>query len=322
VRSLTFKVTTTNLAEKIQWLVNGNPPGAQDPSGTNGTYTPSGLTSSFSWTIPTSGANTIDGIYSITAVAYDPNGNAGTRATLPVTINEHPVVAPTTFNAGFDQQIGGVDVQWIPSVDQDVLYYHVYHQYGSNVMGPVSCLTASGIVTTDVTGTSCTDVNGYMNAEKPPTKPCTYLSQYPGGTSNFYWVVGVDRDPVTNQPRESTAQSMQIDANLCDHPPNAPTNLTGSLSSGALNLSWSLPASPLDPDSGDSISSWRIYRWSPSQGSSPQVSNRLQLVGNGPPAVTTATDASPDPGGAAQDYCVTAVDTHLNESPCSAVWQQ
>jgi hypothetical protein len=83
-----------------------------------------------------------------------------------------------------------------------------------------------------------------------------------------------------------------------------------------------LPASPLDPDSGDSISSWRIYRWSPSQDSSPQVSNRLQLVGNGPPAVTTATDASPDPGGAPQDYCVTAVDTHLNESPCSAVWQQ
>jgi hypothetical protein len=164
-----------------------------------------------------------------------------------------------------------------------------------------------------------------MNSEAPSfNSPCTYQQPYNGGTSNVYWVVGVDRDSSTNQPRESSARSAQVDANLCDHPPSAPSNLSGSLSNGALNLSWSSPGSPVDPDSGDTITAWRIYRWSPSQGNTPQVnvSNRLQLVGNGPPSVTTATDASPDPGGAAQNYCVTAVDSHLNESPCSGVWQQ
>jgi hypothetical protein len=81
----------------------------------------------------------------------------------------------------------------------------------------------------------------------------------------------------------------------------------------------------VDPDSGDTITSWRIYRWTP-HGASLQmtVANRFQLVGAGTPAspITTATDASPDPGGTAQDYCVSAVDTHLDESPCSNVLQQ
>jgi hypothetical protein len=155
---------------------------------------------------------------------------------------------------------------------------------------------------------------------------CTYLGQYPGAKTNYYWVIGWDRDPATNLPRQSTYQSAQVDANRCDHPPSAPGSLTGSVSNGALNLSWSAPASPLDPDSGDTITAWRLYRWDPSQGNTPQlgVNNRQQLVGagTGSPLVTTASDSSPDPGGTAQDYCVTAVDTHLNESPCSNVWQQ
>ena len=33
--------------------------------------------------------------------------------------------------------------------------------------------------------------------------------------------------------------------------------------------------------------------------------------------VTSYTDSSADPGGVAQNYCVTAVDTHMNESTCS-----
>lgn len=326
--SMTFSVTATSLPYEIEWLVNGNPPGTQDPSGGNGIYTPSGTTSSFTWNIPTTagGSNyTIDGIYSITAVALDSNGNSGTRSTLQVTVNEHQVLAPTSFNAGYDGQIGGVDIQWVPSVDQDVLYYHVYHQYGNGSIGLVSCATPSGTVT-NVSGTSCTDTSSYMQTEAPPTNTaCTYQQSYT--TPNAYWVVGVDRDPNGNL-RESTLPSAHVDANLCDQAPNPPSSLTGSLSNGALNLNWFAPAAPLDPDSasGDTITSWRIYRWPVSQGSTPQLSvaNRLQLVGagSGSSLVTSAADTAPDPGGTAQYYCVTAVDMHLDESPCSGVWQQ
>lgn len=308
VTAVTFTVTTTSPAYEIQWLVNGNPPGAQDASGANGTYTPNGTTSSFTWTLPTA-----DGIYSISALSLDANGNSGTRSTLQITVNRHQVIAPATFNAGFDQQIHGVDVQWVPSIDQDVLYYEVYHQVGNNPPSPVAGCT-------QVTGTSCTDVN----ASAPPAPPATCTSGTQSYTTpNVYWVVGWDKDPSGNL-RESTAKSQQVDANLCDHPPTAPGNLAGSFSNGVLNLSWSAPAYPGDQDPSDYIQAWRIYRWSPSQGSQPTLANRLQLVGSGnpPPFVTSASDTSPDPGGAAQDYCVTAVDTHLNESPCSTVLQR
>jgi hypothetical protein len=317
--SLTFYVTTTRVADQIEWLVNGNPPGGQDPTGGNGVYQPSGTTSSFTWSIPFSAGNSIDGTYSISALALDANGNSGTRSTIQVTVNEHQVIAPTSSNAGYDQQISGVDIEWVPSVDQDVLYYNVYHQYNGG---------AATLACSQVTGTSCTDTAN-MSTEAPPVNsPCTYGLPYSNGKSNVYWVVGVDRDPNTNQPRESTLKSAQVDANLCDHPPSPPSNLTGSLSGGGLNLNWWAPAAPVDPDSafGDNITSWRLYRWPASQGNTPQLSvaNRLQLVGTGSGGsfVTTASDPSPDPGGAPQDYCVTSVDTHLDESPCSNVFTQ
>jgi type IV pilus modification protein PilV len=312
--SLTFHLTTTTLAEKIQWLVNGNSPGTQDPSGGDGVYSPGGISSSFTWSIPFSSGNSVDGTYSISALALDANGNSGTRSTLQVRVNEHQVIAPTSLNAGYDQLIGGVDVQWVPSVDQDVLYYNVYHSYDGG---------AAQLACSQVAGTSCTDTAS-MPADAPPVNSsCTYQQPYPGGKSNVYWVVGWDRDPNNNnQPRESTLKSNQVDANLCDHPPSAPGNLTGSLSAGALNLNWFAPAAPVDPDSayGDGINAWRLYRWPASQGSTPQLSvaNRLQLVGagNGGSFVTSASDPSPQ----GQDYyCVTSVDTHLNESPCSNV---
>jgi hypothetical protein len=50
--------------------------------------------------------------------------------------------------------------------------------------------------------------------------------------------------------------------------------------------------------------------------------SRYQLIGatNGSGStVTSYTDSSADPGGVTQDYCVTAVDTHLDESSCSNV---
>jgi len=308
--SQTFNVTTTAVATRIQWLVNGNvPPSAQIGGGSTDPYTPSGTSSSFTWSFPTA-----DGTYTIAAVAYDTNGNSGTRSTVVVRLNRHQVIAPTTFSAGWNDLTGGVEAQWVPSVDQDVLYYRVYRKYGSN---------AAQLVATcgNVTGTSCADAP--ETALAPPISsarpnPCTSSSQS-YTTADLYWVVGVDTDPSTGAARESTAQSPQVDANLCDHQPYAPTTLSGTLSNGQLSLSWDAP-SPAAPDSWNSIQAWRVYRW-PSNRAVQIPGDRYQLVGNSP-AVTSYTDGSPDPGGVQQSYCVTAVDTHLNESPCSPVVTQ
>jgi type II secretory pathway pseudopilin PulG len=311
--SLTFNVTTTAAAARIQWLVDGNvPPADQIPAAAANPYVPSGTSSSFAWRFPTA-----DGTYAITAVAYDANGNSGTRSTVVVDVNRHEVVPPTLLSAGWNDLIGGAEIQWVPSVDQDVLYYHVYRQYGSDAPELVALCGTNG----DVTGTSCVDAP--QPAFAPPIEsarpnPCTGPSQS-YTTTNYYWVVGVDTHPTTRQPRESTAPSPQADANLCNHQPHAPTTLSGTLDDGQLTLTWDAP-SPAAPDSWQSIQAWRIYRW-PSNRGVEIPGDRYELVGNSP-AVTSYTDGAPNPGGEQQSYCVTAVDTHLNESPCSPVLTQ
>jgi len=311
--SLTFNVRTTATAARIQWLVDGNlPPSQQIPAAATDPYVPSGTSSSFTWNFPAA-----DGTYAITAVAYDANGSSGTRSTVVVSLNRHEVIAPISFSAGWNDLLGGIEAQWVPSVDQDVHYYHVYRRYGSNAAQLVATCGTSG----NVTGTSCADAPQSALAPPIPSarpNPCTSSSQS-YTTTNYYWVVGVDTNPSTRVPRESSAQSPQVDANLCDHQPNAPSRLSGTLSNGQLALSWDAP-SPAAPDGWNSVQAWRIYRW-PSDRGVQIPGDRYQLVGNSP-AATSYTDGSPDPGGVEQSYCVTAVDLHLNESPCSPVLTQ
>lgn len=300
--TLTFYLKTTTQAASVQWLVNGNPPpAAQVPSGATDPYVPTAKSSQFTWQIPTLNGSSIDGTYTISVYAQDSNGATGSRSTLQVTVNEHQATAPTSVLAGYDQQIQGVDVQWLPSSDQDVLYYNVYRQGNA---GPVC---------TKVTGTSCTDLTA-PNPGPPPRGPCQSTTTDLGGTTDLYWVQAWDKDTSGN-PRLSTATSPTSDANLCDRPPVAPSGLTTTTANGVVTLSWTAPSGTGDPDTGDYIQGWRIYRWAGTA-----AHTRLAYVGTTSTSpVTSFADSSPDPGGVAQSYCVTSVDTHLNESTCSNV---
>lgn len=296
---LTFNVTTTTPAASIEWLVNGSrPASSQLTTGEDDPYSPSSTTSTFTWVFPSA-----DGTYTISAQGFDSSGNSGTKSQLQITVNLHQAIPPATVYAGYNQQLGGVDINWVPSVDQDVLYYNVYRQYGNN---------SAVQVCTAVTGLSCYDQTAPSPLPEPTT--CTSSSQS-FTTTDKYWVVGVDTNSSTGQPRVSTSTSTPLDANLCDHPPAAPTNLSGTLSGGQMTLSWTAPT---DPDSWDSIQFWRIYRYT---GTSPNdPADRYQLIGtldSSGNQVTSYTDPSADPGGTPQNYCVSAVDTHMNESPCS-----
>lgn len=308
--SLTFFANTTTSAQSIQWLVNGGPPpSAQIPTGATDPYAPSGTSSQFTWTLPQA-----DGTYTITALAQDSLGNTGSRSTLQITLNRHPVIPPANppiagydqlFSGGYTSPTGGVDIQWQPSVDQDVLYYDVYRKVGTN--SPV-------LVCSHITGTTCTDTTAPDPGQ--PANPCSnpptdYVSQ----PSNYY-VTGWDTYSTgsqAGQPREGGASAL-ADADKCDNPPAGPSGLTVTASGGSASLNWTAP-SPQDPDPGDSIMGWRIYRW-PSGANVNYQTDRLAYVAYGQ-TVTSFTDSSADPGGVVQNYCVTSVDTRLNESPCS-----
>jgi len=89
-----------------------------------------------------------------------------------------------------------------------------------------------------------------------------------------------------------------------DNPPFPPTDLLASTNNGTTILRWTAP-SPEDPDPGDSIAFYRIYR------DGTVVANRYDRTGTG--ADVTYTDTQTD--GIAHTYYVTAVDTQLAESP-------
>jgi prepilin-type N-terminal cleavage/methylation domain-containing protein len=308
--SLTFYVTTTTSAQSIQWLVNGGPPSSnQIPTGATDPYPASGTTSQFTWKLPPA-----DGTYTISAYAQDSLGNTGARSTLQIKLNRHPGTPPASVTAGYDQLIsggytaptGGVDIQWVPSIDQDTLYYNVYRQVASGAVTQVC---------SHVNGTSCTDMTA-PDPGLPPTQcsspPTDYAAQ-----PNLYWVKAVDL--VGEGAASATPPANPwSDANLCDHAPSPPSNLNVNVANGTATLNWSAPPSPQDIDPGDSILGWRIYRWA-SGGNGSYPGSRLAYVGavNAGQTVTSFTDSSADPGGVVQSYCVTSVDTRLNESACS-----
>jgi prepilin-type N-terminal cleavage/methylation domain-containing protein len=305
---ISFNVTTSTKATSIQWKVNGNPPAsAEVPTGALNPYTPAGTSSSFTWNT----ASLPDGVYQISAIALDANGNSGTTETLQVSLNRQQATPPASVNVGWNGLINGVDVQWIPSVDGDILYYRVFSQVGTNAPTQV-CQTSA---------LSCSD----LTAPAPPGPPSCSNPPQSYTTPNDYWVVGVDTDPNTGQPRQSTILSTRVDANLCDHAPKAPASLSGApTANGSVTLNWTVPTSPVDPDAGDTISDWRIYRW-PAGGGVTYPGSRYQFIGAADSSnnwVVNYVDQAPDPGGVQQHYCVTAVDTHLQESGCSATWTE
>jgi type II secretory pathway pseudopilin PulG len=303
---ITFNVTTSARAASIQWRVNGSPPAsAQIATGALDPYVPSGTSSSFAWNT----ASVPDGVYQISAIAYDANGNSGTTETLQVSLNRQQATPPASVNAGWDKPISGVDVQWIPSVDSDILYYRVFSQVGTNAPTQV-CQTSA---------LSCSD----LTAPAPPGPPTCLNPPQSYTTPNDYWVVGVDTDPTTGQPRQSTILSSRVDANLCDKPPKKPPALTGATTANSsITLTWTVPSAPVDPDTGDTISDWRIYRW-PTGGAINLPASRYQFIGATDSSgnwVVNYVDQAPDPGGVQQIYCVTAVDSHLQESGCGPNW--
>jgi prepilin-type N-terminal cleavage/methylation domain-containing protein len=113
-----------------------------------------------------------------------------------------------------------------------------------------------------------------------------------------YWVVPVDRSG--GALREGGASSV-IDAYAANQ---VPTAISGGLSctkgaDGSSNLSWTQPAQPGDPDSGDHIVFNRIYR----------DGARFDRTG----LATENTWMDPNPVGT-HSYSVATVDTHLAES--------
>jgi fibronectin type 3 domain-containing protein len=175
------------------------------------------------------GSETLDGLYSISVVAFDQNGNAGPTRSMTITLNRRQPYAPQNFAGGHNGSI--VDFQWSPNKEGDITGYRVYRV---NLSPPDTRVCS----TSNVSATSCQD----------PSPPSSALIQY--------YVVALDTDP-TGTAREGD-HSTTLNVTTTNQAPNAPTNLAASTNSGNTVLAWTAP-SPSDND-GDPIDFYRIYR--------------------------------------------------------------
>lgn len=269
--TLSFRATTNRTPATLDWSVDGE---------RRGTASGSATTWNFDWEIkPREDPGAVlDGSYIVGARAMDAYGLAGASRTVTVTLNRSDPRAPSGVAAGRNGSV--VEVEWQSNPERDVIGYRVYrtHSGGGTVQ---VCPATAGDFTS---ATHCQDTT-------PPAVPLLE-----------YHVVALDRRPGDNAPREG-APSPQVQVTQTNTPPSAPTNLQASTSAGNTVLLWSAPSVP-DPDPGDSIQFYRIYR----DGST--YADRYDRTGSGSEVSYTDTAT----GGVSHTYWVTAVDEQLAES--------
>jgi prepilin-type N-terminal cleavage/methylation domain-containing protein len=321
---IVFSATATNNPGYMSWLIDGSPVITCPP--TVASCSGSGSTWSFNWSIgsPTidtasgspnqnkcvapSGSSTyvFDGTYQVGAQPLDSNGLAGSAASTTVTINRCAPIEPPNFNAtGRDKQFDPIDIEWDDNPEGDLVGYKVYRGTSLASGTPVCPPNASDPPTPDMH--SCID-------GAPPA--------YDKNTPFYYSVYAYDQDTSGAVRQGAVAY---VDVNSAQNAaPKAPANLAASATGPNATVSWSIPSPPLDPDTGDTIESFRVYRraagapgpWSYTDRLPPSVAYDSVTAFCGgsaaPGAACSFRDANT--GGTAHEYMVTSVDSHLRES--------
>jgi Tfp pilus assembly protein PilV len=254
--SLSFSVTTSAVPATVSWMVDGVPQGEAGGSGTAWTFV---------W--PISGLR--DGIYQVSARAFDANALSGASRSATITLNRFAPEAPTGLVGGRSDSL--VELEWLANPERDVVGYRVFRT------GPDPVTLCDG-----TTATTCQDTS-------PPDAP-----------SVTYRVAALDRDPAGNL-REGD-HSSEITVVQGNNRPNAPTELVATKVDGTTTLTWQAP-SPADPDAGDSIAFYRIYR------DGQAFADRYDRTAPG-----ELSYADGRAGDTQHTYWVTAVDTQLAES--------
>jgi hypothetical protein len=145
---------------------------------------------------------------------------------------------------------------------------------------------------------------------------------YDKNTPLYYSVYAYDQD-ASGAVRQGAVAYVEVNT-AQNAAPKTPANLAASASGGNVIVSWTIPSPPLDPDAGDTIESFRVYRravgssgpWSYTDRLPPAVAYDSVTAFCGgsasPGAACSFRDANT--GGTAHEYMVTSVDSHLRES--------
>jgi prepilin-type N-terminal cleavage/methylation domain-containing protein len=268
--SITVDATTSSKPATINWLLDGT---VQQPAPVmNGS---SGLSWTWTWNIGTPDTGVLDGAYVLSAEAFNQYGLSGPGRQETITLNRRQPFKPRQVTGG-RTNFGTVEIEWTANSERDIIGYSVERSDGT-VVCPL---------TTQKLDTLCVDQS------PPATSPLTYTV--------YAW----DKDP-TGALRKGDASDPLI-VTTGDQPPYPPTNLTATRGAdGTVTLTWKRP-SPQDPDLGDSVAFYRIYR------DGQALTDRYDRWFDDSNTVTWQDTAT---GGTTHTYWVTAVDQHYAESP-------
>jgi hypothetical protein len=327
----TFDATTTNKPSYMSWLIDGTPNQTCPPI----TSTCGGSLNSwfFTWDIGaptidnTSGSPNLgkcispvgsssyvyDGTYQVWAQPLDSNGLAGSASSTPVTINRCVPIPPPNFNVTGQEPAynGPVDVEWNDNPEGDVVGYKVFRGTSLSNFTPICPASA--------TAAPIAEMNTCIDPTPPAHQP---------GVPIYYAAIAYDQDQ-TGAIRAGALAYLDSESPT-NKAPKAPTNLTATASGGTVTVTWTIPATPLDPDTGDTIASYRVYRRLPPTPTTTPWTYQDRLSYQRPPddgydsvtafcngSTTSGTVCSytdTNPGGVVHQYTVKSVDTHLRES--------
>jgi prepilin-type N-terminal cleavage/methylation domain-containing protein len=267
--SIRFDAVTSTTPSAVAWSLDGTPKGTAAGTGTAWNFTWA-LGSVSSTGTPNSG-EILDGSYIVSTKAFNSYAFGGAPRAKTVVLNRRIPYPVRNFSGG--RNGSNVEFEWTPNSERDIEGYKVF-RVNSNGDQVVCILTQK---------TFCQDTN-------PPQ-----------GTNVTYYARAFDKD-AAGTLRQGDASATHL-VTTTNNPPSPPASLTASFqASGNAVLSW--PASPGDPDSGDSIDHYNIYR----DGST--YADRYDRTATG--SILTFTDTKT--GGTIHTYWITAVDTQHAES--------
>ena len=268
--ALAFSATTTSRPDKVLWSIDNIDQGQATGSQT---------TWGFSWNL----ATVEDGTYLVSAQAFDEFGESGASKTETILINRFAPKVPNPPAGGRNGSFG-VELEWAPNTERDVVGYRVYR---------VAALAPSAL-DTKVCETS---------VEDPLPTSCRDTTALPLVTYHYYVRamaparIGAGIEESDRPTSVGAGKTLTVGSG--NNAPTEPGDLAGVRDGEGVTLTWTAAS-----DSDGSIRYYRIYRDGLAFG------DRLDRTSSG----TQLSFVDGDPGLSTHTYYVTAVDDKLAES--------
>jgi prepilin-type N-terminal cleavage/methylation domain-containing protein len=238
----------------------------------------------FQWDIDSGGTHIPDGTYIVSVTAFDAEGTPGPTKSRTIRLNRDAPAAPEDVFGGWNSRWGDatdlVELQWSRNTEPDVTGYRVYRKLASGDQVVPGCDQPTAPSFTD-----CIDHNP------------------PAGATIDYYVVALDQNPATGQPREG-GKSLVLTATRATTKPNQAATLSAVEDNGSVVLVWDDAPAFTPPYTGSPVIFYRVYR------DGTTLSHRIARTGQ--EALTSYRDLGAAAGN--HQYYVTSVDENFSES--------